>query len=118
MAEITATTKIKTVPSDVYLKILVHNYNLLDSPELVSKCNACGVFNGYDGTITLDKSLPPSFKYEVMLHEVVEALNYHLELELEHRQITAIAMGFAAFLIDNTDLVMDAIAKAKQPLRG
>ena len=38
---------------------------------------------------------------EGLFHELVEAVNYHLELRLEHNQITPISEGLYTVLKDN-----------------
>ena len=49
-------------------------------------------------TIALDDRLPRSRKEEVFLHEVFEAINHHLELELKHPQITALSEALYSVL--------------------
>ena len=41
----------------------------------------------------------------VLLHEIIEALNYRLELQLEHPQITQLESALFAVLNDNPNLV-------------
>lgn len=41
----------------------------------------------------------------VLLHEIIEALNYRLELKLEHNQITSLESSLFQVLRDNPDLV-------------
>lgn len=41
----------------------------------------------------------------VLLHEIIEALNYRLELELEHRKITSLEGGLIQVIRDNPELL-------------
>jgi len=36
-----------------------------------------------------------------LLHEIIEGLNYHLELELDHRILSALSEGLFQVLRDN-----------------
>ena len=45
--------------------------------------------------------MPKSRQEEALLHEVIEAMNYHLEVELEHNKLTAISEALYMILIEN-----------------
>lgn len=57
-----------------------------------------GLFDSVRQTIFIAQELEPEAKRYTLIHEVIEAVNYHLELNLEHRQITGIEVGFFTFL--------------------
>jgi len=41
----------------------------------------------------------------VLIHEIIEAINYRLELKLDHNIITSLESSLFAVLIDNPDLL-------------
>lgn len=41
----------------------------------------------------------------VLLHEIIEALNYRLELELDHNKITSLEAGLTQVFMDNPKLL-------------
>ena len=47
----------------------------------------------------------PEHQKSVLLHEIIEVLNYRLELDLEHNQITQLETGLFSVLQDNPSLV-------------
>ena len=80
------------------LKILGHEYKV----EHISGLGGdCGVMSTAALTIGIDKGLQVSRRREVLLHEILEALNYHLELNLEHPVINQLSEGLYQVLADN-----------------
>ena len=55
--------------------------------------------------ITLCSTNSPEMLASVLVHEIVEALNWRLELKLKHRQISALDAGLTQVLRDNPGLV-------------
>jgi hypothetical protein len=51
--------------------------------------------------IKIDGSMPESRIEEALLHEIIEAINYHLEIELEHNKLTAISEVLYGVIKDN-----------------
>jgi len=51
--------------------------------------------------IRLSDDLGEDMRDSTLLHEIIEALNYHLELKLEHNQITSLEAGLYQTLKDN-----------------
>jgi len=45
-----------------------------------------------------------SCKYMILMHEVIEAINYQLDLGLDHKQISAIDISVMQFFTDNNFL--------------
>lgn len=79
---------------DTYkLSILGHSYELKESPglagkrERVAECYCTGL------TISIDSTFPASTQEAALLHEVIEALNFHMALNLEHDTLTRLAEG-------------------------
>ena len=47
----------------------------------------------------------PEHMKSVLIHEIVEALNYRLELKLDHNIITSLEAGFFQIFQDNKDFL-------------
>lgn len=52
-------------------------------------------------TIILDPNCCQQAQESTLLHEIIEALDYYLELELDHRVITSLEAGLYSVLTDN-----------------
>jgi len=53
-----------------------------------------------DNRLEIAEDVPTEVMYSTLLHEIIEAINYHLELELTHSQICAIEVGVHQTLVD------------------
>lgn len=83
------------------MKILGYPYTLeLDktSKELGNNQGLCDLQNLQ---ISVASDIPDDAKASVVVHEIIEALNYHLELGLKHRQIMALEVGIHQALSEN-----------------
>lgn len=88
------------------MKILGYNYTLdsiFDTEELGGNAGKC-----YAGSqhISLAKNLTVDGAESTLIHEIIEAVDYHLELKLEHKQICALEVALYNVLKENgVDLV-------------
>lgn len=55
--------------------------------------------------ILLEAGAPEQRRRWTLIHEIVEAIDFELELELRHPQISALAAAFDQVLLDNPALV-------------
>jgi len=62
------------------------------------------------GEIVLDDKLAPQKQGMSLVHEVVEAVNAKLDLDLSHPAISSLATGVYAFLRDNPEAVRRILA--------
>jgi len=83
------------------LKILGYIYTL-DASKSIDD------MGGNVGFCDLDKKLmrvandvDKDVRNSTLLHEIIEAINYHLELNLEHHKIMALEVGLHQTLTDN-----------------
>ena len=63
--------------------------------------DAGGTWRASDGRLCLAMDRPETQVAETFLHEIIEALNYSLELELKHTRIQALSSGVFAVMRDN-----------------
>ena len=79
-----------------------------------------GVFNPQNNLIQIanDSDITEVQKLSVVLHEVIEALNFKLELNLEHNQITGLETGLFQVLMDNPEFVGSFLEEWKRYLDG
>lgn len=83
------------------LKVLGYQYEV-KRDLATNSSNACALFDSIKMEITLpmDKR-PDQAEQSTLLHEAIEALVYHLELNVEHTAIMGIEAGIFQVLVDN-----------------
>jgi hypothetical protein len=79
------------------LKILSYKYKL----QLSKLDNEFGNVDNRKQIINIDSSLCDQAKTSTILHEIIEALNFHLALNLQHEQIVTLESGLFSTLTDN-----------------
>ena len=79
------------------MKILGFNYRIIKTND----SQYIGLHSADNLTISIDGKLPKERQIETMLHEFMEAINTHTQLELEHHKITTIANVMYQILKDN-----------------
>lgn len=92
------------------LKVLGKPFDLkiVDSPLIGS---ACGHMDASKNEILINNRLCKSMQESTIIHEIIEALNYHLELGLEHNKITSLESGLYQVLKENGMLDMSRYVK-------
>ena len=87
------------------IKILGYDYKLSYSPPLESGgMESAGRCETGLQLIHIDPKQSDSGQKSSILHEIIEALNYHLELELPHKTISQLEAGLHQVMQDNPDL--------------
>ena len=86
------------------LKILGHDYSVANKnmgfkSDTVAQCNMASL------EIEICSSYPESRQKEGLIHEVIEALNYHLELKLPHNKISLLGESLYQVLKENPDIL-------------
>lgn len=69
------------------LKVGGHDIQIVRQQGLMDFCNAYGMFDPTNLTITIDASLTNTMAWETLWHEVVEAINFFSEADMEHKSI-------------------------------
>jgi len=82
------------------LKILGYRYTL-SMDGTCDSIGAAGRFLSIPQVIQIAGDLSEEGKLSCALHELIEALKYHLELELDHRSLSALEAGLFQVLCDN-----------------
>ena len=82
------------------MKVLGYQYTIDDNRDS-DDLRGLGEFNDKQQIIRVASDASPQIKLSAVLHEVIEALNFHLELKLEHQAITGLESGLYQVLIDN-----------------
>ena len=89
-----------SIPDTV--KILGHIYRVQLTDNYIAKSGGnTGQCNNYLNVISIGKELPDSGQMEVLLHEILEAINYRLELGLEHHKLCVLGEVLNQVLGDN-----------------
>jgi len=67
----------------------------------LDELDAAGTWRASDGRLCLATDRPETQVAETFLHEIIESLNYALELELKHPQIQALSSGLFGVMRNN-----------------
>lgn len=74
---------------------------MLDTSKTLEELDGnAGYWDSNNLTLSIAKNLPLELFNSTLLHEILEAINYHLELELKHNQIMSIEVGINKVLKD------------------
>lgn len=82
------------------IKILGYDY-CIKRDATVDEIGASGRLHGRDQVIQIASDLSEEGYISALLHEILEALNWHLELELEHRIIMSLEATLFQVLVAN-----------------
>jgi len=69
------------------LQVGGHEIRIERRQGLIEFANAYGLFDPTDLSITIDSSLTNTMAWETLWHEVVEAINFFSEADMEHKSI-------------------------------
>jgi len=87
------------------LNILGHTYTIefrnREKDDTVFQTGAC---NLHYNKIVIDKHQCQQSKESTLIHEIIEAINYHQQLDLEHNKICLLETGIYQVLKDNNFL--------------
>lgn len=84
------------------VKVLGHTYSVVTRDQYIAESSGgTGQVNNYVNRIWIDSSLAPSTQNEVLIHEIIEAINYRCELNMEHRTICVLGEVLHQVLRDN-----------------
>lgn len=83
------------------LKVLAHIYTISETVEPQLGRGTSGLCCANLLKIELDSSVPKSRKEEAFLHEIIEALKFHLDIKIEHEDLSALSEGIYTVIRDN-----------------
>ena len=86
------------------IKIMGHVYKEELSEKLVLERNSCGTCCPNTLVIKICSSIPTSRKEETRIHEIFEALRFHLEIDLPHDKLSALSEAWYLVLKENPQL--------------
>jgi hypothetical protein len=90
------------------VKILGYTYPVIFSPPAeVGGMTEAGRMNPMKQIILIDPTASMQARESTLIHEIIEALNYHLELGLEHKTVMQLETALYAVLKDNPNLFKD-----------
>ncbi len=83
------------------LKMFGHKITVKYEANYARDENRLGSSCGQTLEIKLDPGLSPSSIESTLIHEIIEQINWHLELKLEHSTISQLEAGLYQVLKDN-----------------
>lgn len=78
--------------------------NVLKKPDLMVERNHLGEYHSKYQEIHIEQSSTKQQMEETLLHEIMEAINYHYNLSLEHEKLSLIATVLHQVVKDNPEL--------------
>lgn len=93
------------------MKILGYFYKILPAPEEdIGGMSQSGRIHIAKQTIHISPDACMQSQETAILHEIIEALNYHLDLNLGHDKIMALEAGLYTVLTDN-HIILDPLLR-------
>ncbi len=85
------------------IKILGHSYEVIDSPTLMEERGSSGTCCPNTLQIKISSHAPLSIREESLLHEIFEAIRYHLNLtdDVSHQAMSSMSEALFAVMKDN-----------------
>ena len=83
------------------IQILGYDYGLLTDRTLEDLSGAMGTCDSNNLIIRVANNIPEQQKQSTVLHEIIEAIDYSLELGLEHRSINSLEAALYQVLCAN-----------------
>lgn len=83
------------------MNILGYNYLVENNDAFVELDTWFGLHKAKNLQLLIRSDLCTEQKISTVLHEIIEALNFHLQLKLEHTAITGLEAGLYQVLTEN-----------------
>jgi hypothetical protein len=80
---------------------LGYDYTVKPNPGIGKREDKYALYNAGALEIEYDSTLHRQMQESSILHEIIEAINYHLQLNLKHAQIMALETGLYGALNDS-----------------
>ena len=88
----------------ILLKIAGLEYEVILADNLIIERGNTGECNTLKQTISLERANRPDKQKEVLLHEILEAINGHYNIGMDHHQLSLVSVAINAVLVDNEHL--------------
>lgn len=85
----------------IMVKILGKHVSITQQPPNSRTDTFMGRMDDAMNSMVINSEMPDQNKSETILHESIEYINSQLELELTHKQISALSMSMYQFINDN-----------------
>ena len=95
------------------IQVLGYEYKLIEDGD-ADTMGAYGRYHAKSSTMQLASDLSQVQRESTVLHEIIEAINYHLQLELSHATIMALESTLYGSLKAN-GVNLTPLAPAKEP---
>lgn len=87
------------------IKIGGINYKLKQMDNYARDFGMMGSHCGNSSEIIIDKGLIKDRKEKTIIHEILEAINFEYELDIDHNKITTLETSLYAVIKDNKNLI-------------
>ena len=89
---------------DGRIKVMGHFYKFTEDNHMGRDTNTAGQSCGNALWIKIDGTLPITNKQTTLIHELIEQLDYLMEIGLKHEQICNLESGLFSIVRDNPDI--------------
>lgn len=84
------------------IKIMGHKYKVKKDKKIFIETNYGGGSACANAlVIKVSPDVPESRQAEILLHEIIEMLKYSLQVQLEHKDLSALSEGLFSVIRDN-----------------
>ena len=83
------------------LKVLGHEYEVRENPTIRVERDTSGQCCSTNLWISVDPAMKSTRCEETFLHEIFEALKWHLQIKIEHDHLSALSEGLYQVLKEN-----------------
>lgn len=84
------------------MKILGYKYRIRKIPDLSVKDGAVGDFDARSQIIRIDSKVSDDQQKETLIHEILEAIKYHLDYEkMSHQMLSSFSVALYSIIKDN-----------------
>ena len=73
--------------------------------QIVPGLENCGECFDAKQILKIQEGMPYGLERDTLLHEIIHALDYGMHLSMTERQVSALAAGLVAVLVDNPSLI-------------
>ena len=96
-----------------HIRIMGQDYELILDNRQLNQCDHIGEYRGREQKIIIDERLSKSRIGQTILHELLESLVDHLDLQIPHEMINQLDAGLTQIIRDNPNIIKKYILGGK-----
>ncbi len=97
-------------PNQLTVRVMGRDVPILKDDIVVQAANNLGEYRIQRNQIAIDSQVEQQLQGAVLIHEIVEVLNFDLELKLQHEILSSLASALYQVIRDNPQLIKQIIS--------